>query len=93
LPMMKRTLTISLDTDWFWRVMFKKIWQVLSGAVVSVTVEIVGYIDLGKQSVGRFLARYFAFENNGAMARAWPIGVTGLWIAVLLSAYIFTYYI
>ena len=93
LPMMKRTLTISLDTDWFWRVMFKKIWQVLSGAVVSVAVEIVGYIDLGKQSVGRFLARYFAFENNGAMARAWPIGVTGLWIAVLLSAYIFTYYI
>lgn len=93
LPMMKRTMTISLDTDWFWRVMFKKVWQVLSGAVTSVLVEIIGYAQQGKQAIGQLLSRYFTFENNGAMARAWPIGVTGLWIALLLSAYIFTYYL
>ncbi|MEY3018138.1 MAG: hypothetical protein RL336_1273 [Pseudomonadota bacterium] len=93
LPLMKRTLTISLDTDWFWRVMLNKIWRVLSGAVTVVWLELMGYAELAKQALTQWLSHYFTFENNGAMARAWPIGVTGLWIAVLLSAYIFTYYL
>jgi multicomponent Na+:H+ antiporter subunit D len=30
--------------------------------------------------------------RTGIMARGWPIGVTALWIAVLLTAYIGVYY-
>jgi multicomponent Na+:H+ antiporter subunit D len=30
---------------------------------------------------------------HGVFARAWPIGTTALWIAVLLTAYVFFYYL
>ena len=32
-------------------------------------------------------------RQHGVFARAWPIGTTALWIAVLLTAYVFFYYL
>ena len=49
--------------------------------------------------LGRCGRRYFGsrVENgqqvHGMFARAWPIGTTALWIAVLLTAYVFFYYL
>ena len=31
-------------------------------------------------------------DTPGVFARAWPIGVTALWIAVLLTGYVVVYY-
>jgi multicomponent Na+:H+ antiporter subunit D len=66
LPLMRRTETISLDTDWLWR---------------------VGLLSLADAALG-LMARV-----HGVFARAWPIGTTALWIAVLLTTYVFFYYI
>ena len=32
-------------------------------------------------------------DSSGALGRTWQIGTTALWIAVLLTVYVFLYYI
>lgn len=97
LPLMKRTLTISLDSDWFWRV-------VLHRFVIFVVENFVIAGIAAESKVATLLAWLGAFnrrhlgtsqsENHrGVFARTWPIGITALWIAILLSAYVFAYFV
>ena len=96
LPLMKRTETISLDFDWLWRV---ALFRVASGAF-TVTAAVGGSVTAAAGSV---LARLRAVATRhlgtsaddtrpGVLARTWPIGVTALWIALLLTAYVLVYY-
>jgi multicomponent Na+:H+ antiporter subunit D len=94
LPLMKRTLTISLDTDWIWRVVLYKTAEAASNSVAKTGSAISVYVreQLGgirKRAEGRFGST--SKNRHGIFARAWPIGVTALWIAVLLTAYIAVY--
>ena len=99
LPLMKRTETISLDGDWIWRRMIPGMigWvhRLFSrlGALLAAGVAWLG-LRLGKR--GRRLFGTHTEDGrqvNGVFARAWPIGTTALWIAVLLTAYVFFYYL
>ena len=91
LPLMKRTLTITVDFDWFWRRGLPKIG--------SVTLSLLSVLGDGWQKIkvnslkelGRFTTRYLGV--TGVFGRSWNIGVTAVWIAVLLSAYVFIYYV
>ena len=91
LPAMKRTLTITLDFDWFWRVCFIRLGGSLfetfarSGKILQRSMDCLLGILHGwlKQCLGL----------NGIFARSWPIGVAAIWIALLLSAYVLIYYI
>jgi multicomponent Na+:H+ antiporter subunit D len=96
LPLMQRTLTISLDFDWFWRVVlfragqcsFEMAERMRSAAGTTAT-------SLGRQAMQlaeRYLGRPDEDRPPGILAGAWPIGVTALWIAVLLTAYVGVYY-
>jgi multicomponent Na+:H+ antiporter subunit D len=40
----------------------------------------------------RYLGPAEQGTRTGVFARAWPIGVTALWIAVLLTGYVLVYY-
>ncbi|MEM8681900.1 MAG: Na(+)/H(+) antiporter subunit D [Pseudomonadota bacterium] len=97
LPLMQRTLTISLDTDWFWRVvMFKfSVWLIDAGG--KLKAQIAGILGSVGVSLKGFAERLFGAgsdsERAGAFARATPIGTTAIWIAVLLSAYVLVYYV
>jgi len=90
LPMMKRTLTITLDFDWFWRKKFLR-------RVTKITD--------GLSNVGLVFQRGFGYQLNAArrqaegllgfdqrLSRSWSIGTTATWIAVLLTGYILIYY-
>jgi multicomponent Na+:H+ antiporter subunit D len=99
LPLMRRTLTISLDTDWLWRVgLFR-----LSDASQRLLARLGGVLAAGASRLGGRLGeqgrRLFGSRTtdgrrvHGVFARAWPIGTTALWIAVLLTTYVFFYYI
>jgi multicomponent Na+:H+ antiporter subunit D len=99
LPLMRRTETISLDSDWVWRVaLFRTATgsQKLLARLGSLLAE--GTARLG-QRLGELGRRLFGSRTmdgrqvHGVFARAWPIGTTALWIAVLLTAYVFFYYI
>ena len=95
LPLMKRTNTLTLDTDWFWRRIGK-----------SLAERALNLLERGKESIlntltARALSVFHAGDqlltggdskDPGALGSAWSIGTTALWIVVLLSAYIGIYY-
>src|SRR5210317_918932 len=96
LPLMKRTETISLDFDWLWRV---ALFRVASGTF-AVAAAVGGAVTAAAGSVLARLrvvaTRYLGTSGDdtrpGVLARTWPIGVTALWIALLLTAYVVIYY-
>ena len=91
LPLMKRTLTISLDTDWFWRVVFFRL-----GRVAYDTIGRVGGAleSAAKQGAGAIIARVERRDGSrpGLFSGSQPIATTALWIALLLTGYVLTYY-
>lgn len=98
LPLMKRTETISLDTDWLWRR--------AAPAVISLLEQALHWLDGARQRGLEKCQRFFKniavrylgqphtadSEEEGLFARSWLIGTTALWIAGLLSAYVLLYY-
>ena len=97
LPLMQRTLTVSLDTDWIWRVALNK----LAGMIATILAAITGVLSrisngtlraLKLQAEARF-SESPETERAGVFARAWEIGTTALWIAILLTAYVLFYLI
>ncbi len=91
LPLMKRTLTISLDTDWLWRRMAFG----FSNWFIRVLEELQ---TLSGQLFSRvWNAMLESMERHhgpaGILARTWPTGSMVLWVAILLCAYLILYYI
>jgi multicomponent Na+:H+ antiporter subunit D len=90
LPMMKRTLTISLDLDWFWRVAWVSVFRVLEGAMNGVRQLLgAGAQGLLKRCSDE-LMRYHGAQ--GVLARAWPTGSMLLWVAILLAVFMIARY-
>ncbi len=88
LPMMKRTITLTLDFDWFWRrkLLNKAIDIVL--AVGAALQRIASYPFNAAQHKAESL---LSFDKS--LSKSWSIGATSTWIAALLTAYIIFYYI
>jgi multicomponent Na+:H+ antiporter subunit D len=99
LPLMKRTETISLDADWLWRVALRRLANglLVLGGRIGQSASAAFNALLGR--LGSRARRLFGGAPDdddsmpGVFARAWPIGTTALWIAVLLTAYVFFYYL
>jgi multicomponent Na+:H+ antiporter subunit D len=86
LPLMRRTLTITLDVDWLYRRSLPAL-----TAAVRMAVQRIG------QGIGRQWARpVWVLKHNPLRARLeaynfadhWPTGDMVLWIAVILSGYL-----
>ncbi len=95
LPLMKRTLTISLDTDWLWRVLLFQIARAIYLSIASIGTALQTRIGEGLDGLRARAETHFGAKltRAGVFARAWSIGTTALWIAVLLSAYVLVYVI
>jgi multicomponent Na+:H+ antiporter subunit D len=93
LPLMRRTLTISLDTDWFWRVALFRMAKTTVGWLGITGTAIASYTRNNLAALRDRAVRHFgsSANNHGVFARAWSIGTTALWIAVLLTAYVLFY--
>ncbi len=94
LPLMRRTNTITLDTDWLWRVGMRRVWlygEHLTGRAGRFMSTLWNGLLGRVTDSAKF---YFGSENSrdatprGVFARAWPIGTTAIWIALLLTAYV-----
>jgi len=98
LPLMKRTETISLDTDWIWRVGAYRILSLLARGLSETGASIRAAADSLGRELDRLARGMLGAERRtedgerGFFARSWTIGLTALWIAVLLSAYVLAYY-
>jgi multicomponent Na+:H+ antiporter subunit D len=90
LPMMKRTLTISLDTDWFYRR--------LAGVVIDRLTTIIGRADNGLRqgALNGLTAIVDALRHHhgpqGVLARTRSTGAMVIVVTALLGAYlVFSY--
>jgi len=96
LPLMRRTETISLDTDWLWRVLLfqagVRAYRFASTAGSAVSAAGASLLARMSNVARRYLGTAGQGATPGVFARAWPIGVTALWIAVLLTGYVVIYY-
>ncbi len=91
LPLMKRTLTITLDFDWFYRRFMTALAREFSlrGGLIRQRS-----IDAAMKRLYRFQATLERTHGpQGIIARTWPIGSTVLWVALLLGIYVLVYYL
>jgi multicomponent Na+:H+ antiporter subunit D len=90
LPLMQRTLTVSLDTDWLWRRAFMAVAR--DAVARAEAAHRDGWADV-EDKIGRFLAGLYRHHGpHGALARSWPTGSMVLWAAALLAAFTLIYY-
>lgn len=77
LPWMKRTLTITLDTDWFWRVAASRLYRIIERLANALRAR----LELGaKDAVASLSARLMRSHGaEGVLARTWPTGSMLLW--------------
>lgn len=91
LPMMKRTLTISLDFDWVYRKFLHMLGREFTDRGSRVYLR--AWERLEKRAE-RFVTRVYRHHGpEGIMARTWLTGSTALWVAVLLGVYLVLYYV
>ena len=99
LPLMRRTRTISLDTDWLWRVVLFRTASALYGTLAKFRALLEARARMSIASIHSRAQRCFGIPpsnesgRRGVFARDWSIGSTAIWIAVLLTAYMLAYLI
>ncbi|MGD9583150.1 MAG: Na(+)/H(+) antiporter subunit D [Lysobacterales bacterium] len=82
LPMMRRTLTISLDVDWLYR-------RLLPASATWLFARWDQLQSLLRSGTTRYLERplrklYSYHQAGGLLARTWPTGSMALWVVSLL---------
>ena len=91
LNLMKRTLTLSLDLDWFYRVF--GVW--LSAALVRGSQAAAAAVrTVVSHGGGRLIRGLFRHHGpEGILARTWHTSSMAGWIAVLLGVYLLIFFL
>ncbi len=99
LPLMRRTQTLSLDTDWIWRVVLARVgaagYATLGALRAWLEARLQGLLGLLRPTAERLFGSNAAQDGGGSglLVRNWAIGATAMWIAVLLIGYVVAYFI
>ncbi|MEE4173699.1 MAG: Na(+)/H(+) antiporter subunit D [Xanthomonadales bacterium] len=91
LPLMKRTETISLDVDWFWRRALPAVWRWCANGLGAIGKKATGDLLVARERLGDWLSEHWGIK--GVFARSWPISTTTFWVALLLAVYVLVYYL
>ena len=90
LALMKRTLTISLDLDWFYRkLMFGLLIWIKENIPQLISPLISGFKNFGQRRFDHLLKVH---GPQGILARTWPSASMVLWVAVLLAVAMILHY-
>lgn len=98
LPLMRRTETISLDTDWLWRVALFKLVKQLGKLTNTVSSWSSRWLAKWLAVITSTMRRNLDSESTNQsrlpelFSKSQPIGQTALWVAILLSAYVLVYF-
>ena len=90
LPMLKRTLTITLDFDWFYRGFGKAVTRIFDGATTALWTNIVNLSTGLAKSAVNFILRLHG--PNGVFSETWSTGVMAFWTTVLLGLHLLVYF-
>lgn len=89
LKYLKRTLTITLDFDWFWRKFGVLVVNLFDIYLLKKAQTLIQSIDnLGTQTI-RSLHKYNG--PSGMLGRSWSTGSMALWTAILLGLFLLFY--
>ena len=91
LPWMQRTMTVSLDTDWLWRVLGRRIALAGIDGLSLLGARLGGGLATLRTRIAPPLLRLLG--HTGALGRTWQVGTTALWIMVLLTTYMLLYFL
>ena len=91
LPLMQRTLTISLDADWIWRVIGTKLWRLAIAQISKAKTLLFAMVERVAQALPASLDN--AHFRRLQAVKTEPIAATSLWIGVLLIGYVVAYFI
>jgi multicomponent Na+:H+ antiporter subunit D len=87
---LKRTDTITLDVDWFWRSLGPAIYRSVDGRSDRAWIAAKGRMQRGAERFVRAVYRHHG--PQGILARTWPTGSMAIWAVFLLGAYLVFYY-
>lgn len=90
LPFLKRTLTITLDTDWFWRRLGPALYAGVYRPYKAVRQVLSRQVRQAASATGSMLLRQYG--QDGRLARTWSTRSMALWVLVLLIGYLLLYY-
>jgi len=90
LPMLRRTLTITLDVDWIYRRLAPALVNACTVALHEIGAALGAARTLSKRHIGA--AVHALHGPQALLARTWTTGGMALWVAVLLAAYLVVYY-
>lgn len=85
LPLMKRTLTISLDFDWFYRKLIPGLARPLSVLVSRCDKSLRNRVLGGLQVLFRWLAKV---APNELLSQSRPSSTMVVWVTILLASYL-----
>jgi len=88
---LRRTLTITLDFDWFYRVMFRSVERVVERWIGRHRASIVLMLNAGATYLVTRVERLHG--PHGPLARTWPSGSMALWTMVMLLALLVAQYL
>lgn len=91
LPWLKRTLTVTLDTDWLYRVLLPALVRVVSRAILQARGDMNKYVIAIAARLTTDIRRHR--EPGGMLLRSWPTGSMALWAMAMLLAWLILYYI
>ncbi|MGB5202035.1 MAG: hypothetical protein WBR56_19260, partial [Sedimenticolaceae bacterium] len=90
LKQMRRTLTISLDFDWFYRKFLKAIGNEFTVRTSAARDE---KEEQALAGVWRLVGKLYRHHGpQGMLARSWPTGSMVIWVAALLGLSLLLYY-
>lgn len=91
LPYLKRTLTITLDTDWVWRRLLPGLLRAFT-PLLNVTRHAAGTtVKATVQAAQATVERTHGLDSR--LAKTWPTGRMGLAVLILLLGYLALYYL
>ncbi|MGE0565067.1 MAG: Na(+)/H(+) antiporter subunit D [Pseudolabrys sp.] len=88
---LKRTLTITLDTDWLYRRLGFTIAEVVYQLFGRLRELVVLALEAGAQAVDDTLAQ--RRDRDGVLARNWSTGSMAFWVAIMLTVFLVLSYI
>ena len=91
LPLLRRTLTITLDVDWFYRVPGRAL-VAGTGGLISLALQWLAEWRGGWQRRLTRVARRL-YAPGSIFSRTWPSGSSALWMLVLLLALLISGYL
>lgn len=86
-----RTMTVTLDIDWFYRRMGRTLAERSDNAAAVAWTAVVNRVEKDARSLGGWVR--VLHGPDAAFARTWTTGIMALWVIIMLAAYLVLTYL